>query len=119
MRITLYKQCVLSFKIDHLKNVDYKKFRIFSMLFKVYKMTLCYYYITYAFQISSTFYNCLNDKELLARNKRGIIIVVYLVLTKSPLFIIINLFYVTGLFLTTLKTSLFFVFRRHRKRPVA
>ena len=35
-------------------------------------MTLCYYYVTYAFQSESTLYICLNDKELLARNRRDI-----------------------------------------------
>ena len=29
-----------------------------------------YYHITYAFQSESTLYNCLNVKELLARNRR-------------------------------------------------
>ena len=35
-------------------------------------MTLCYYYVTYAFQSESTLYICLNDKELLARNRCNI-----------------------------------------------
>ena len=35
-------------------------------------MTVCYYHVTYAFQSESTLYSCLNVKELLARNRRGI-----------------------------------------------
>ena len=35
-------------------------------------MTVCYYHVTYAFQSESTFYICLNVKELLARNRRKI-----------------------------------------------
>ena len=32
-------------------------------------LTVCYYHVTYAFQSESTFYSCLNVKELLARNR--------------------------------------------------
>ena len=35
-------------------------------------MTACSYHVTYAFQSESTLYNCLNVKELLARNRREI-----------------------------------------------
>ena len=36
-------------------------------------MTVCSYHVTYAFQSESTLYICLNVKELLARNRRGIL----------------------------------------------
>ena len=35
-------------------------------------LTVCSYYITYAFQSESTLYSCLNIKELLARSMREI-----------------------------------------------
>ena len=35
-------------------------------------ITACYYHVTYAFQSESTVYSCLNIKELLAQNRRGI-----------------------------------------------
>ena len=35
-------------------------------------MTICSYHVTYAFQSESTFYSCLNVKELLARNRHEI-----------------------------------------------
>ena len=35
-------------------------------------ITACYYHVTYAFQSESTLYSCLNIKELLAQNRRGI-----------------------------------------------
>ena len=35
-------------------------------------MTVCTYHVTYAYQSESTLYNCLNVKELLARNRRHI-----------------------------------------------
>ena len=35
-------------------------------------LTVCSYYVTYAFQSESTLYICLNVKELLARNRRDI-----------------------------------------------
>ena len=35
-------------------------------------VTVCCYYVTYAFQSESTLYSCLNVKELLARNRRKI-----------------------------------------------
>ena len=35
-------------------------------------LTVCSYHVTYAFQIESTFYSCLNVKELLAQNRRDI-----------------------------------------------
>ena len=34
--------------------------------------TVCSYHVTYAFQSESTFYSCLNVKELLARSRREI-----------------------------------------------
>ena len=38
----------------------------------LYHLTVCYYYVTYAFQGESTLYSCLNVKELFARNRRHI-----------------------------------------------
>ena len=35
-------------------------------------ITASYYHVTYAFQSESTLYSCLNIKELLAQNRRGI-----------------------------------------------
>ena len=35
-------------------------------------MTVCSYYVTYAFQSESTLYSCLNVRELLARRRREI-----------------------------------------------
>ena len=35
-------------------------------------LTVCSYDVTYAFQSESTFYSCLNARELLARSKREI-----------------------------------------------
>ena len=35
-------------------------------------LTLCYYHVTYAFQSESAHFNCLNVKELHARNRRDI-----------------------------------------------
>ena len=35
-------------------------------------LTVCSYHVTYAFQSESTFYSCLNVKELLARSRREI-----------------------------------------------
>ena len=35
-------------------------------------LTVCFYHVTYAFQSESTFYSCLNVKELLARSRREI-----------------------------------------------
>ena len=34
--------------------------------------TVCFYHVTYPFQIESTLYSCLNVKEFLARNRREI-----------------------------------------------
>ena len=34
--------------------------------------TVCSYHVTYAFQSESTLHSCLNDKELLARNRHEI-----------------------------------------------
>ena len=36
---------------------------------KLNRESVCYYHITYEFQIKSTFNNCLNVKELLTWNK--------------------------------------------------
>ena len=52
----------------------------------------------------------MNLHNIIAWMLRGDIMVVYLVLTLSSLFIIINLFYVIGLFLNPLRTSGFFLF---------
>ena len=35
-------------------------------------LTVCSYHVRYAFQSESTLYNCLNVKELVARNRREI-----------------------------------------------
>ena len=35
-------------------------------------LTMCYYHVTYVFQGKSILYNCLNVKEILARNRRDI-----------------------------------------------
>ena len=35
-------------------------------------MTVCFYHVTYEFEIESTLYSCLNVKELLARSRRHI-----------------------------------------------
>ena len=40
--------------------------------FNINNLTVCYYHVTYMFQSQFTPYNCLNVKELLARNKRDI-----------------------------------------------
>ena len=40
--------------------------------YKTRIMTVCSYHVTCAFESESTLYNCLNFKELLARNKREI-----------------------------------------------
>ena len=39
---------------------------------KLFISTVCTYHVPYAFQSESTLYNCLNVKELLARNRREI-----------------------------------------------
>ena len=36
------------------------------------RLTVCYYYVTYAYQSESTLYSCLNVKELFARNRCNI-----------------------------------------------
>ena len=35
-------------------------------------LAVCYYHVTYVFQIVSTLYSCLNVKELLARNRHDV-----------------------------------------------
>ena len=37
---------------------------------KYWKLSVCFYHVTYAFQSESTLYSCLNVKELLARSRR-------------------------------------------------
>ena len=44
----------------------------FNRLQLMYSDTVCYYYVTYAFQGESTLHSCLNVKELLAQNRRDI-----------------------------------------------
>ena len=39
----------------------------------IYFLTVCYYHVTYASQIESAPYSCLNVKEPLARNRRDIL----------------------------------------------
>ena len=50
--------------IDSSKEIDNKDPK--------FKLTVCSYHVTYAFQSKSTLYCCLNVKELLARNRREI-----------------------------------------------
>ena len=55
--------------------ICFVRFFIISMsrpYISIYQRSVCYYYITYAFQSESTPYGCLNVKEFLARNRRVI-----------------------------------------------
>ena len=61
--------------------VNFAKFKItpftivhlwWLLLEKNMHLTVCYYHVTYAFQIESTLYSCLIVKELLSRNRRHI-----------------------------------------------
>ena len=61
------------------ENIWYLELENTESLWKIFKyeiiwitlrITLCSYHATYAFQSESTLYNCLNVKELLARNRR-------------------------------------------------
>ena len=45
--------------------------RLFYMLTE-FKLTVCYFRVTYAFQSESTLYSCLDVKELFARNRHDV-----------------------------------------------
>ena len=47
--------------------------QVLTLSARSFIMTVCYYHVTYAFQIESKFYSCLNVKELLLRNRRNIL----------------------------------------------
>ena len=50
----------------YLPNVELKNCNV------TINLTVCSYHVTYAFQSESTFYSCLNVKELLAQSRREI-----------------------------------------------
>ena len=66
--VSIVKKCL----ITDINKIFYIRLKYGLLIQGSFDLTVCFYYVTYAFQGESTFYSCLNAKELLARSRREI-----------------------------------------------